>query len=121
MMTEREKAALAIKERYGSIHAFCVAHSELPRTTVYAVLGGSYGGDEGRQLGRIFATLDESTGGQAQDMPGLTELEEVIRDAACQRCPVPTAQCRRCAPQHLLMAQAVLALLENRAKGGRDD
>ena len=114
MVSEIEKAAEAIKQRYGSPHAFCKATS-LNRTTVYQVLKGTYSGDVDKQLGRILTALEEPTE-NPQGLPGLTELESCIRDADCQRCPVMVSGpiCKRCAPRHLLQAQAVRQLLTDR-------
>lgn len=116
-MSELEKANQAILDRYGSVHAFCRAHPGLTRTTVYQVLRGAYGGNQEKQLGRIMAALESSTQGD-KGLPSLPELESCIRDAACQRCPVVSGPlCKRCAPTHLLQAQAVLELL-TRTLGG---
>lgn len=115
MLTEPEKLLAAIGQRFGTVHAFCAANPELNRTTVYAVLRGRYKGNAGRQLGRIRAALMAAPADGAADLPGLVELEEVIREAACARCPVTRAGiCKRCAPLHLQQAQAVLAFLERR-------
>lgn len=115
MVTDLERAAEAIKGRYGSVHAFCQRHPDLNRTTVYQVLKGTYGGNLDRQLGRILAALDQAADSRP-DLPGLAELEDVIRAVACQACPVvgPADLCKRCAPLHRLQAQAVRQLLESR-------
>jgi len=116
MVSERDKAVHAIRARYGTTHAFCQAHPELNRTTVYQVLRGTYAGNTARQLGRIIAALENDA--QGGDLPSLTELEECIRQAACLRCPVDQGAdlCKRCAPTHLLQAQAVLDLLRKRGE-----
>jgi hypothetical protein len=117
MVTELDKAAEAIKARYGSPHAFCKDHPSLNRTTVYQVLAGTYSGNTDKQLGRILAALEQSKE-TPQGLPTLTELETCIRDAACPRCPLDTGPiCKRCAPTHLLQAQAVLRLLTQRMGG----
>ena len=117
MPSELEQTALAIGERFGSVHAFCQANPGLNRTTVYQVLRGGYKGNVGVQLGRIRAALEDS-GRTDPGLPGLDELETVIREAACRRCPIKDVHlCRRCAPTHLQQAQAVRAFLEARAGG----
>ncbi len=118
MVTEIEKAAQAVAARYGTVHAFCRAHPDLNRTTVYQVLRGTYAGNTARQLGRIMAALEAA--GDDVDLPSLAEVEECIRQAACQRCPVDQGAdlCKRCAPTHLLQAQAVLELLQIK-RGGK--
>lgn len=46
-----------ILESHVSIHAFCRAHPELKRATVYMVLSGRYPGKTDVQLARIGAAL----------------------------------------------------------------
>ena len=116
-MTDREKLAAAIEQRFGTVHAFCLANPDLNRTTVYQVLKGTYAGNDSRQLGRIRAALEDTTAG-GSDLPTLAAIEECLREAACSRCPAENAPlCRRCAPVFLLQAQAVHALLESRRDG----
>lgn len=120
MVSERDKLKAAIEQRFGSVHAFCRA-TKINRTTVYTVLGGTYAGNESKQLGRIQEALDAGGGAGAPGLPGLAALEETIREATCKRCPADNAPiCRRCAPQFALQAQAVRDLLERRAQGGDD-
>jgi hypothetical protein len=117
VVSEVEKVAQAIKARYGSPHAFCEANPDLSRTTVYQILRGTYNGNLDKQLGRMVAALEQSQE-TPHGQPTLTELELCIRDAACQRCPVVGGPlCKRCAPTHLLQAQAVLQLLAQRLGG----
>ena len=112
-MTDREKLAAAIEQRFGTVHAFCLANPDLNRTTVYQVLKGTYAGNDSRQLGRIQAAL-EATAASQGDLPTLAAIEECLREAACSRCPVENGPlCRRCAPGFLLQAQAVHALLNS--------
>lgn len=116
MVTELEKVAEAIVQKHGTVHAFCAAHDELNRTTVYQVLNGSYKGNVGRQLARIKLVLNGSASG-ATSTPG--ELEEVIREAACSRCPLSheATICARCAPLFTQQAQAVWEHLRRRQGG----
>jgi hypothetical protein len=117
-MTDREKLAAAIEQRFGTVHAFCLACQGLNRTTVYQVLKGTYAGNISRQLGRIQAALEDSAAASRGDLPTLGAIEECLREAACSRCPAENGPlCRRCAPGFLLQAQAVLALLESRSCG----
>lgn len=114
MVTEIEKVAAAVREQYPSIHAFCRA-SGLSRTVVYQVLGDRYQGNIGRQLTRINQAL-ASQKQEATKLPSVAELEEIIRLAACKRCPVAGQAeiCKKCAPTHLLQAQAVHDFLQGK-------
>ena len=47
-----------IVERYGSLHAFCKAHPELKRSSVYPVMSGRYPGRSENQIIRIEAALE---------------------------------------------------------------
>lgn len=47
-----------IVERYGSLHAFCKAHPELKRSSVYLVMSGRYPGRSENQTVRIEAALE---------------------------------------------------------------
>lgn len=47
-----------ILERHASVHAFCRAHPELKRATVYLVLSGNYPGNRIEQVAKIEAALD---------------------------------------------------------------
>ena len=47
-----------IVERYGSLHAFCKAHPELKRSSVYLVMSGRYPGRSENQIIRIEAALE---------------------------------------------------------------
>ena len=117
MVTDREKLAAAVEQRFGTVHAFCLANPDLNRTTVYQVLKGTYAGNDSRQLGRIRAALEETATGRG-NRPSLEAIEECLREAACNRCPADNAPlCRRCAPGFLAQAQAVHALLESRREG----
>ena len=118
MPTELEKARAAIIQRHGSVHAFCRLFPDLNRTTVYAVLRGRYAGNAGRQLARIIEALELSaTEKESDHIPTTRQLEEILREAACSRCPLiksqPSGICVRCAPTHLVQAQAVRSYLES--------
>ncbi len=47
-----------IMERHGSLHAFCKAHPELKRSSVYLVMSGRYPGRSENQIIRIEAALE---------------------------------------------------------------
>lgn len=47
-----------IVERHGSLHAFCKAHPELKRSSVYLVMSGRYPGRSENQIIRIEAALE---------------------------------------------------------------
>ncbi|MCB2186976.1 MAG: hypothetical protein KQJ78_11195 [Deltaproteobacteria bacterium] len=115
-MSELDKVSAAIRQRYGSVYAFCRATPGLNRTTVYQVLAGKYQGDVGRQLGRIVEALERRPESETGSTPSLAELEQVIREAACSRCPAaPGGLCRHCAPGHLVQAEAVFRFLQARS------
>ncbi len=76
-----------ILERYTSVHAFCRAHPELKRATVYMVLSGRYPGKIEAQAAKIRAAL---SGPQKSDAPapGLTrnETAEALQSVRCAHC-----------------------------------
>ncbi|MBD5608262.1 MAG: hypothetical protein HDQ93_05365 [Desulfovibrio sp.] len=56
-MTVRELKAEILK-KFASVHAFCKAHPELPRASVYLLLSGKYPAKDERQIARIIKTLN---------------------------------------------------------------
>ena len=56
-MNAPESLRAQVLDRYISVHAFCVAHPELKRSTVYMVLAGRYPGRTEKQAARIRAAL----------------------------------------------------------------
>lgn len=88
-MNTPESLRAQVLGRYVSVHAFCVAHPELKRSTVYMVLAGRYPGRTEKQAARIRAALagppDKETPTPA---PGLTrdETAEALQNIRCNHC-----------------------------------
>lgn len=72
-MTEVEGLRAQVLDRYASVHAFCRAHPELKRATIYLVLSGRYPGNWGAQAARIRAALAGTKETPVTPMPGATE------------------------------------------------
>lgn len=83
-----------ILTRYTSIHAFCRAHPELKRSTVYLVVSGRYPGNIRAQATRIRQALEEGQnvdgGAKATDPAppklSLTALTEAFQNIRCGHC-----------------------------------
>lgn len=77
-----------ILARYVSIHAFCKAHPELSRGTVYQMVSGRYGGNFANQARKIRAALAGSGGipqaAAASPEPG--QICEALQEIRCQNC-----------------------------------
>ena len=56
-MNEVDGLRAQVLDRYVSVHAFCRAHPELKRATVYLVLSGRYPGKWSDQAARIREAL----------------------------------------------------------------
>ena len=105
---ETEKAlAEALKteilERFASIHAFCKAHSELSRGTVYQTLSGRYAGSFENQAKKIRAALENP-----DKKPQIKEdfqidadvLGEELQAIRCQNCRrLNRRECMACRDQ----------------------
>lgn len=79
--------------RYASIHAFCRAHPELKRSTVYMVLKGRYSGNAARQEASIHAALGQQVPVQAPT----TRMGEVLQACKCAYCRRQNRRgCRGC-------------------------
>lgn len=90
-VTPLESLRMEVLERYASIHAFCRAHGELKRATVYMVLTGRYPGKMETQIAKIRAALAGTPSGSSQETaPGLTR-EETVEELQTIRC----SHCRR--------------------------
>lgn len=91
-------------ESHVSIHAFCRAHPELKRATVYMVLSGRYPGKTDVQLARIGAAL---SGGISEEsgspsLPGLTgeDLAVALQEIRCAHCRrLDRRECAACRAQ----------------------
>ena len=87
-MTDVERLRGQVLDRYVSVHAFCRAHPELKRATVYLVLAGKYPGKWSAQAEKIRAALGEGTPEETPFLPGVTResLTENLQDIRCAHC-----------------------------------
>ena len=88
-MTVRELKA-GILGQYRSVHAFCKAHPEIPRATVYLLLSGKYPASCQRQIARIEKTLNNEIVKEIDAKPPVTapvfcETLQAVRCANCRR------------------------------------
>lgn len=91
-MTIRELKA-EILGSFASIHAFCKAHPELPRASVYLLLSGKYPGNGQRQIARIHNVLTNN-----ETAPSPAKLPDVTSAMFCDELQqVRCANCRRLA------------------------
>ena len=88
-MNGAESLRKMILERFPTIHAFCAAHPELKRSTVYMVTSGKYPGRFETQAIRIRAALE----GIPQTAPtpsspsiSRDELIDALKDIRCNHC-----------------------------------
>lgn len=77
-----------VLERYPTVYAFCRAHPELKRATVYLVLSGRYPGKAEAQAAKIRAALCASPETPAPVAPGLTreQTAEALQEIRCGNC-----------------------------------
>lgn len=80
-----------IVERYGSLHAFCKAHPELKRSSVYLVMSGRYPGRSENQTVRIEAALEGNAcaarSGLASAPPMSAEdMADALQEIRCSNC-----------------------------------
>lgn len=77
-----------VLERYTSIYAFCRAHPELKRATVYLVLSGRYPGKWSFQAARIRAALTGAGEKPEAPVSGVTRevLAETLQKIRCEHC-----------------------------------
>lgn len=88
-MNTLEALRAEVLERYTSVHAFCKAHGELKRATVYMVLSGRYPGRLESQIARIRAALAGARPKASGDItPDLTreETAETLQNIRCSHC-----------------------------------
>ena len=100
MGNEVDRLRARILERHASVHAFCRAHPELKRATVYLVLSGNYPGNWIEQAAKIETALDgakavekrsaEDTSRSGHHLPQV-DGESVVKALQTIRC----AHCRR--------------------------
>lgn len=80
-----------IVERHGSLHAFCKAHPELKRSSVYLVMSGRYPGRSENQIIRIEAALEgnihTALAGLASAPPMSAEdMADALQEIRCNNC-----------------------------------
>ena len=87
-MSEVEGLRARILDRYASVHAFCRAHPELKRATVYLVLSGRYPGKRTVQAARIRAALTGTEAALEKSAPGMTgeTVAETLQEIRCGHC-----------------------------------
>lgn len=114
-MNAPESLRARVLDRYISVHAFCAAHPELKRSTVYMVLAGRYPGRTEKQAAKIRAAL---AGPPEQDAttpaPGLTREEtvEALQGIRCGHCRRLDKQgCYECRTQTEREARELYATL----------
>ena len=90
-----------ILNKYASVHAFCKAHKELSRASVYLVLSGKYPGNAKNQLKRIVAALTGHEGEQRPQPPVSQEtLGETLQAIRCSNCRrLNRRECMSCRDQ----------------------
>ena len=89
-MNEADGLRARVLDSYASIHAFCRAHPELKRATVYLVLSGRYPGNWSEQAAKIQAALTGATTGEKIVTPtlGITRetMVETLQEIRCAHC-----------------------------------
>lgn len=87
-MNGLEELRKQVLERFFSIHAFCKAHPELKRATVYLVLSGHYSGKLDVQAQKIRAALSKDPPMEAVEETCLTaeHLVETLQFIRCVHC-----------------------------------
>ena len=87
-LTEAEVLRAQVLDRYVSVHAFCRAHPELKRATVYLVLSGRYPGKWSDQAARIREALVGTREVPEKPTPGVTReaMVETLQEIRCARC-----------------------------------
>lgn len=91
-----------ILKRYASIHAFCKAHPELSRASVYLALSGKYPGNSGNQAARIRAALAKPQEIPPQALPQVsaTTLADTLQEIRCAHCRrLDRRECMACRDQ----------------------
>lgn len=103
-MRDADELRARILDRYVSVHAFCRAHPELKRATVYMVLSGKYPGKADMQIARIRAALTESASGESAEIriPRVTgeALAVTLQEIRCAHCRrLDRRECLACREQ----------------------
>ena len=101
-MNEVDTLRVRILERHRSVHAFCRAHPELKRSTVYLVLSGRYPGNGNAQAARIRTALAGPKAAPERTVPGMTgeDVAEALQSIRCAHCRrLDRRECRACRDQ----------------------
>lgn len=101
-MSEVDILRALVLERYTSIYAFCRAHPELKRATVYLVLSGRYPGKWSFQAARIRAALTGAGEKPEAPAPGVTReaVAETLQKIRCKHCRrLDRRECMACRDQ----------------------
>lgn len=87
-MTGVEELRSEVLARYASVHAFCRAHPEVKRATVYLVLSGRYPGKWNEQAARIRTALAGAEAAAETSAPGTTAeaVAETLQKIRCGHC-----------------------------------
>ena len=74
--------------KFNSVHAFCKAHPELPRATVYLLLSGKYPAKSQKQIARIWKTLNTESIEAVNQQPEITPITfcEELQSVKCANC-----------------------------------
>lgn len=80
-----------IVERHGSLHAFCKAHPELKRSSVYLVMSGRYPGRSENQIIRIEAALEGNAcaaraGLASAPSMSAEDMADALQEIRCSNC-----------------------------------
>ena len=101
-MNEVNELRALVLARYASVHAFCRAHPELKRATVYLALSGRYPGKLNVQAARIRAALSGERAVPETSVPRLTgeDVAEALRKIRCAHCRrLDRRECGACRDQ----------------------
>jgi hypothetical protein len=110
-----ETIRAAIRERHRTPHAFCRAHPELKRATVYMVLSGKYPGNLERQAAKIEAALAGKVEPASPALITAQEAHTVLQGAKCAHCRrLDKRGCPECQRQTAREAQALEEYLRSR-------
>ena len=90
-----------ILKKHASVHAFCKAHGELARASVYLVLSGKYPGNVGSQIKRIHEALTgESEEQSASPVITQEEMADALQSIRCANCRrLNRRECMACRSQ----------------------
>ena len=125
-MNEVERLRAQVLARYASVYAFCRAHPELKRATVYLVLSGRYPGKWSFQAERIraaLAMLSPSVSGKDPLTAAATETGKVPETPASgvtREVLAETLQSIRCAHCRRLDRRECMACRDQTEREGKE-